>query len=116
SMQFYADALRGLLDELHLRTAVVLGHSLGGVIAQEFYRQYPDRVRALILADTTEGGAAEAPETRKRKLENRLRLIRPMTLSQLARERAPALLSKNAPKELMEEAIAIMSEVRQSGY
>lgn len=108
SIRYYADALYDLFDSAGLDSAIVLGHSLGGIIAQEFYRAYPDRVRSLILADTTQGGA--------RNLEERLRMIRTMTPAQLARERAPHLLSRNAPPELVEEAIGIMSEVRRPGY
>jgi pimeloyl-ACP methyl ester carboxylesterase len=116
SMRFYADALRDLLDTLGLHSAVLLGHSLGGVIAQEFYRSYPERVAALILADTSQGGGAESPEIRDRKLANRLHLIRSMTPAQMARQRAPSLLSKHAPDVLVEETVSIMSEVRAPGY
>ena len=108
SIRVFADSLKGLMNSLGLKSAVVLGHSLGGLIAQEFYRTYPQSVRALILADTTQG--------RSGNLEERLRMIRTMSPQQLARERAPKLLSKNAAPELVEEAIAIMSEVRRPGY
>jgi pimeloyl-ACP methyl ester carboxylesterase len=40
------------LDSQHLdRSAVIIGHSLGGYIALEFARRYPDRTRGLILVD-----------------------------------------------------------------
>jgi pimeloyl-ACP methyl ester carboxylesterase len=103
----YTRALRDLLASLHFDSPVILGHSFGGLIAQDFYRQHPDRVRALILADTTQGGGDPS---------NRLRMIRTMTPQELARQRGPKLLSKDAAQELIEEAIAIMSEVRQPGY
>ena len=108
SIRAFADSLRELFDTLGFAEAVILGHSLGGVIAQEFYREYPDRVRALILADTTQGGSAN--------LDDRLRMIRTMPPEELARERAPRLLSKHAPAKVVSEAIAIMSEVRRPGY
>jgi pimeloyl-ACP methyl ester carboxylesterase len=107
SIAVYTKALNDLLDALKFEDAVILGHSLGGIVAQEFYRDYPARVRTLILADTTQGGGDPT---------NRLRMIRSMTPQELARERAPKLLSKNAPRELIEEAVAIMSEVRPAGY
>ena len=109
SMAFYAGRLNGLLDELGLDRVHLLGHSAGGVVAQEFYRLYPDRVSRLILADTTFRGS-------KDKLEERLQMIRTMTPSELALERAPKLLSQSAPPELFEETVSIMSEVRAAGY
>ncbi len=39
-------------ESLHLeRPAVLIGHSLGGYIALEFARRYPERTRGLVLVD-----------------------------------------------------------------
>jgi 3-oxoadipate enol-lactonase len=46
----------GLLDHLEIARANVLGYSMGGAIAQEFVRQFPDRVLALALCATMCGG------------------------------------------------------------
>lgn len=55
SHEIFADDLRALLDHLKADTVVVGGLSMGGVIALTFYFNYPERVRALILADTGPG-------------------------------------------------------------
>jgi pimeloyl-ACP methyl ester carboxylesterase len=103
----YTRALRELLDSTQFDSAVILGHSFGGLIAQDFYRQHADRIGALILADTTQGGGDPS---------RRLQMIRTLAPQELARRRAPKLLSANAPQQLIDEAIAIMSEVRRPGY
>jgi pimeloyl-ACP methyl ester carboxylesterase len=108
SIRAFAASLRELLDSLDVKSAVLLGHSLGGIIAQQFYADYPERVGALVLADTTQGGSAN--------LSERLRMIRTMTPGALAEQRAPKLLSPHAPPELLRETIEIMSQVRQPGY
>ncbi|MCX5701139.1 MAG: alpha/beta hydrolase [Candidatus Omnitrophica bacterium] len=41
-----------LLDELAIKKADILGHSMGGYIAQEIAIEYPERVNRLILANT----------------------------------------------------------------
>jgi len=46
----------GLLDHLEIARANVLGYSMGGAIAQEFVRQFPDRVFGLVLCATMCGG------------------------------------------------------------
>ena len=46
----------GLLDEIGIENTYVLGYSMGGAIAQEFVRQFPDRVTGLILCATMCGG------------------------------------------------------------
>jgi pimeloyl-ACP methyl ester carboxylesterase len=109
SMRYYADCLRRLLDSLGIGQIFLLGHSTGGVIAQEFYRANPQDVRKLILSDTRFLGSTST-------LEERLRSIRTMAPSELARQRAPKLLSKNAAPALIEEVASIMSEVRPAGY
>jgi len=44
--------LAQLLDDLRLDVAHVLGYSQGGAVAQQFARDYPTRVRGLVLACT----------------------------------------------------------------
>ena len=106
-IETYTRALLDLLDSENLKSATILGHSFGGIIAQDFYRRHPNRTQALILADTTTGGGDPS---------KRLHMIRTMTPQQLARERAPNLLSRNAPTEIVEEAIARMAEIHRPGY
>lgn len=56
----YADDLRGLLDHLSIDKAVICGFSMGGYVAFAFMRNYGDRARGLILADTRP--QADSPE------------------------------------------------------
>jgi 3-oxoadipate enol-lactonase len=51
-----AKDVRGLLDHLAIARANILGYSMGGAIAQEFVRQFPDRVSGLVLCATMSGG------------------------------------------------------------
>jgi 3-oxoadipate enol-lactonase len=48
----YARDLAALLDSVGVGRATIVGLSIGGTIAQEFYRQRPERVGALVLCDT----------------------------------------------------------------
>ena len=53
----------GLLDALGIDKAVVMGHSMGGFIAQAMALEYPERVSKLILASTNFGGPRHVPVT-----------------------------------------------------
>jgi 3-oxoadipate enol-lactonase len=55
TMDTYADDMKGLLDALGVKHAVVAGLSMGGYITLAFYRRHAERVRGLILADTKAG-------------------------------------------------------------
>jgi pimeloyl-ACP methyl ester carboxylesterase len=48
----YARCLAGLLGALGILRAHVVGLSWGGILAQEFYRLYPECLSSLVLADT----------------------------------------------------------------
>jgi pimeloyl-ACP methyl ester carboxylesterase len=50
-----ADDAAGLLDALGIPSAHVLGASMGGMIAQSFAIQYPERVRTLVSIMSTTG-------------------------------------------------------------
>ena len=52
TMELFAEDLRGLLDALRLERVALCGLSFGGMVAQAFAARYPERLSALILADT----------------------------------------------------------------
>jgi 3-oxoadipate enol-lactonase len=51
-MADYARDLGALLDALGVARAIIVGLSIGGLIAQELYRQRPELFAALVLSDT----------------------------------------------------------------
>jgi pimeloyl-ACP methyl ester carboxylesterase len=52
SLPAQADRMARLLDELGIREATVVGHDLGGGVAQHLVASCPDRVSRLVLVDT----------------------------------------------------------------
>lgn len=55
SMKQFADDMIGLLDSLGIEKTLILGHSMGGTIAQQMAVDHPERVKALVLAETNYG-------------------------------------------------------------
>ncbi len=51
-MDDHVGDLEALLDLLEIRSAIICGLSVGGMIAQGLYARRPDLVRALVLCDT----------------------------------------------------------------
>src|SRR5688500_3631349 len=56
----FAGAIADLLDRLAIAECVLAGLSMGGQIVMEFHRLFPERLRGLVLADTSP--VAETPE------------------------------------------------------
>jgi len=52
SMDDYASDIAGLLNQLNIQKAAVVGHSMGGYIALAFARLYPERVSGLGLVSS----------------------------------------------------------------
>lgn len=49
SLHFYAQILKGMLDNLKINKATIVGHSMGGQIAMITALEYPDIVSSLVL-------------------------------------------------------------------
>ncbi|KAA1179911.1 3-oxoadipate enol-lactonase [Rhizobium tropici] len=70
SIEDHATDLAGLLDFLSVKSAVICGLSVGGLVAQSLYQRRPDLVRALILCDTAHKiGTAESWNARIAQVE-----------------------------------------------
>ena len=52
SMEVLANDINGLLDYLDIKKTHIAGHSLGGMIVQNFVLKYPKRVNKIILINT----------------------------------------------------------------
>ena len=61
TIKLMGDDAAALMDELGIEHAYVLGHSMGGMIAQEFALNHPEKVDKLILASTYCGGKESVP-------------------------------------------------------
>ncbi len=61
SIPLMASDAKAVLDAAHVEAAHVLGMSMGGMIAQEFALNYPEKTRSLILTVTNCGGGESIP-------------------------------------------------------
>ena len=114
AMADLADDLAAMLDQASVERASVCGISMGGVVAQEFAGRHPDRLRSLILADTNPGhGHLDEPERLRRLALRQADAGQPAVT---ARKRVPEFFSARARPELIDEAVAIMSEFHPTGY
>ncbi|MFM8821543.1 MAG: alpha/beta fold hydrolase [Phenylobacterium sp.] len=87
SMADYADDAAGLMDALGWDDALVVGVSFGGMVAQNLVVRHPKRVRRLVLACTSPGGAGGASfpfhEIGRLKGETRARHLLPISDTRL---------------------------------
>ena len=63
SAQLLAGDLAGLLEGLNIKRAAVMGHSMGGFVAQALVLDRPEMVAKLVLSATNFGGPNHVPVT-----------------------------------------------------
>lgn len=116
-----AEAAAGLLDQLSLPRAVVVGHSIGGFVAQELALTRPDRVERLVLAATTAAvGQAAAPASGGFDEDLLAAQLEPLNegrrLVAIARQLIPTLVGPGTPLTVSDAAVKLMGTLTPAGY
>jgi pimeloyl-ACP methyl ester carboxylesterase len=74
AMNDMAEDVAALLEQLGIQRTIVGGLSMGGYVTLAFYRRFPLRVRALLLADTR--AQADTDEARRNRAEQAQTILR----------------------------------------
>ena len=112
----WATCLAGFLDGIGVAQPHVVGLSWGGLLAQEFYRRFPARVRSLVLADTYAGWAGSLPRpVPEERLAACLRDSELPTAEFVPRY-LPGMFGPSAAEEVRDELAAIMAEFHPAGF
>jgi pimeloyl-ACP methyl ester carboxylesterase len=96
TMTEYADEIKQLLDQLHIKKAIIGGESMGGYIALAFLQKYPNEVNGLILSDTQ--SIADSPEAKIKREATAVDILEHGT-TQLINGFIPKALSPNASEQ-----------------
>ncbi len=113
----FAGDLNTLLDHLGVRTAHLVGMSMGGMIAQDFYGRHADRVATLTLADTSQGFGAASEADRRDFLAPRLKPLQDgLTPADLAPNIVDVLAGPEAAQHVRRRLLESVSAVRTGPY
>jgi 3-oxoadipate enol-lactonase len=100
----FAEALCDLLDELGIRRVDLVGHSYGGMVAQEFAARYPARLRTLTLSGTSPAFGRPDGEWQQAFVRQRLA---PLEQGKTMAELAPKMIASLVGPAADEQGIAI---------
>ncbi|MFN8557920.1 MAG: alpha/beta hydrolase [Dehalococcoidia bacterium] len=91
----YADDLAALIDHLELDDVRLVAQSMGGWTALGYALRNPERVRALVMADTT--GMFTTPEIDRLRVENEARHPRPQYMARGVHPAAGERMAREQP-------------------
>jgi pimeloyl-ACP methyl ester carboxylesterase len=114
--QDYAASLVNFVDALGIRPNILIGHSLGALIAGSYAAHGGVVGRALVLASPANGYGSSDETKRNTKLSERLDNMDRLGPHNLAIERAPALVSPEASEEAVELVRWNMSRLTVEGH
>lgn len=111
----YAAALHALVDALDLPPFVLLGHSMGGVVAGGFAGNHADRLRALVLSCTLLGRAQPVGTPLAEGYRARLADLETLPAQEYGRRRAESMAAPGCNAETLARLSAIAAETRRDG-
>lgn len=111
-----AEALRDALDARGLDRVTLVGHSMGGMLAQEFVARFPDRVAKLVLYGTTPAFGGRDPSFAESFLAARLGPLEGRSMDQAAPELMAGMLPDTAPPDALPRALAAMRAIPEDVY
>jgi pimeloyl-ACP methyl ester carboxylesterase len=113
----YAAALNRLLVQLDITRCVLVGHSLGCLIAARFALVSPPRVAALALISPALGHGAEKGAPLPQSVARRIEELDRLGSATFAATRAPNLVADPSARDDVVKAVErAMADVRRPGY
>ena len=110
-------ALENLIDHVGASCNVLLGHSMGGMVAQEAVALFPRKIHGLVLSATSAAFGSADGTWQQQFLERRfLRLDAGLGMAGLARHLVPTLMAPQASSLSCAKATALMAHVPEASY
>ncbi len=117
SFETLADECIELIDVLAPERLVLVGHSMGGMVAQEVAARAPERIAALVLAGTSAAFGKSNGDWQRTFIEERTApLDAGGSMRELATRLVPDMLGPKASDTARDEAIEVMAHVPPQTY
>ncbi|MGV7215106.1 alpha/beta fold hydrolase [Bradyrhizobium sp. UFLA05-112] len=117
SIAALAEALQEFLQQVEADRPVLVGHSIGGMIVQQWLTQYPQAARAVVLAQTSPAFGKADGDWQKSFIAARLGpLDRGETMSSLAPSLVKELVGEDPDREGVDVARDCMASVPEASY
>jgi pimeloyl-ACP methyl ester carboxylesterase len=112
----YADSFAAFLDAIGVERAVLVGSSLGALMAGAFAARWPERTAGLMLLNPAGGYGRADAAAREANLATRLARLAELGPAGMARALPPGMLSPAASAEARALAAWSTARIRPDGY
>ncbi|CNF21226.1 2-hydroxy-6-oxo-6-phenylhexa-2%2C4-dienoate hydrolase [Yersinia rohdei] len=112
----YANALAALVERLQLAQPLIVGHSLGALIASAYAAANSHKVAGLVLADPAQGYASATAEKRQQVYGQRKQIIETLGPQGYGEQRAAALLREGADPQDIAWVRSGMQRLNPAGF
>ena len=112
----YAKSLAGLLDVLGVKHSLLVGQSLGAIMAGSFAVHCPHRLDKLVLTGPAGGYGAAPAADREEKLAARAKQMNELGPEGMAKARGASMLTEAASEELRDFLGACTKRLNPAGY
>lgn len=117
SFEMLADSVALLADDLGEERFDLVGHSMGGMVAQEFTARYPERVRRLVLAGSSPAFGKPGGDWQREFLAARLQpLDEGQTPADFATTLVQSMFGRDKDQKAMSRAALAMAELSAETY
>lgn len=114
-IETYADTLMAFTAALGIDWFILLGHSMGGIVAGNAAGRYADRVAALVLSCTMLGRKQTKGAPLGEKYLARLTQLDELTPIEYGRARAKSMTAPGCDPSILEQFSRIAAETRRDG-
>ena len=112
-----ADALAALMDAYDLEKAVLVGHSLGGMVALQMWARHPSRVAGLVLAASSPAFGHGSGDFQQAFIAQRLAPLEAgQSMADVAQKLIPTMVTPGFDGPGLAQAQACMGSITPAAY
>jgi pimeloyl-ACP methyl ester carboxylesterase len=112
-----ADALAAMMDAQKLQQAVLVGHSLGGMVALQMWVRHPERVAGLVLAASSPGFGQGSGDFQQAFIAQRLAPLEAgQSMAEVAQTLVPTMVAPGYDGPGLARAKACMGSITPAAY
>ena len=114
-LEIFGDTLKTFIVQLGLNKIILVGHSMGGIIATHLAAKHPALIKSLVLSCTHSGHCSTKGLPLNRQYVDRINSLIEGPAERYGEECAKRILTANASKSALKMVANIAAETRQEG-